>query len=283
MKYCEEYEALLSAFADDACTPEEAEQVREHLAVCPGCRAYWNEILQIKSAFPDVESVEVPEGLADGICAAVRAQPAVRRRRSASAWAKILAPMAACLLIAVVLGFPSADRNVVPQRADTEQQEPVDADGADSTAPDASDSSAAQYQSEARADADTETSAPVSGKDKDLSSTGDNSTEGEVSGKSVSPANEVGVAPAIMNAEDSYARSLTLTQAQADSLPAELSALLSEDTLVSDDGTVRVYTISASEFDAISARFPQAEATSDPAAADADSCCIRVTAEEVSK
>ena len=281
MKYCEEYEALLSAFADDACTPEEAEQVREHLAVCPGCRAYWNEILQIRAAFPDAESVEVPEGLADGICAAIRAQPAVRRRRPASAWAKVLAPMAACLLIAVALGFPSADRNVVPQAADTDQLETPATDGADSSAPDASDS-AAPYQGDAEGDTGTSAPAPVEG--AELPSVEDSGAQGGISGKSVSPADEdAGAAPAIMNAENSYARSLALTEGQAASLPAELQALLREDALVSDDGSARVYAVSGAEFAAIAARFPQAEITRDPAAADADSCCIRVTAGEASR
>jgi hypothetical protein len=100
MKYCEEYAALLDAFADGECTPQEADRVREHLKSCAGCRAYLNEVLLVKEAFPDVEDTEVPDGFADGIMAAVRAN-AVPRRRTMGQWAKIWLPRAACLALAV--------------------------------------------------------------------------------------------------------------------------------------------------------------------------------------
>ncbi len=268
MKYCEEYLALLSAFADDACTPEEAQRVREHLAVCPGCRAYWNEMLQIKAAFPDVDSVEVPEGLADGICAAVRAQPAVRHRRSAAAWAKILAPMAACLLIAVALGFPSAQRNVVSQRTDTDQQEKADPDGKGASVPTGDDAST-QYQAEADLAEQTpgqELQAPA--------------TQQDAAGKSTFPENEVAVAPVTLNLGDEYAQSLTLEQQQLPSLPDDLRALLQSEKLKATEGTVRIYAVTAEEFGTIAALFPQAERTSNSAAADPNLCCIRVKTEE---
>ena len=75
MKYCEEYAALLDAYFDGECTPEEAEQVRAHIAVCPGCRAYLNELALLRDAFPDGEDTEVPEGFADGVMAAIAGTP----------------------------------------------------------------------------------------------------------------------------------------------------------------------------------------------------------------
>jgi|GEM_PF-936658 len=106
MKYCEEYAALLDAFADGECTPEEAARVREHLAGCAGCRAYLNEILKMKAAFPDPEDTEVPAGFADGVMAAVRADAAPRKGRTRR-WMKVLLPLAACLAVAVaVRGLP---------------------------------------------------------------------------------------------------------------------------------------------------------------------------------
>lgn len=99
MKYCEEYAALLDAYFDGECTPGEAEQVRAHIAVCPGCRAYLNELALLRDAFPDEEDTEVPEGFADGVMAAIRADAAPRKRHSR--W-KPLIPMAACLAVIVL-------------------------------------------------------------------------------------------------------------------------------------------------------------------------------------
>ena len=102
MKCCEEYAALLNAYFDGECTPEETERVRAHLAECPGCRAYLAELAAIRDAFPTLEDTEVPDGLADAVCAAVRADAAPRRapRRH---WWKTVCTAAACLALLAVL------------------------------------------------------------------------------------------------------------------------------------------------------------------------------------
>ena len=99
MKYCEEYAALLDAYFDGECTPGEADRVRAHIAVCPGCRAYLNELALLRDAFPDAEDTEVPEGFADGVMAAIRADAAPQKRPSR--W-KRLVPVAACLAVVVL-------------------------------------------------------------------------------------------------------------------------------------------------------------------------------------
>lgn len=99
MKYCEEYAALLDAWFDGECTPEEAEQVRSHIAACPGCRAYLNQLALLRDAFPDREDTEVPEGFADGVMAAIRADAAPQKRPHR--W-KPLVSMAACLAVIVL-------------------------------------------------------------------------------------------------------------------------------------------------------------------------------------
>ncbi|MDY3281604.1 anti-sigma factor family protein [Dysosmobacter sp.] len=99
MKYCEDYAALLDAYFDGECTPEEAERVRAHIAGCPGCRAYLNELALLRDAFPDEEDTEVPEGFADGVMAAIRADAAPQKRPGR--W-KRLVPMAACLALIVL-------------------------------------------------------------------------------------------------------------------------------------------------------------------------------------
>lgn len=100
MKYCEEYAALLDAYADGECTPEEQERVRAHLDTCAGCRAYLQTVQLMKDAFPAAEDADVPEGLADGVMAAVRAHAAPQRRTTRQQLKRWL-PLCACLALAV--------------------------------------------------------------------------------------------------------------------------------------------------------------------------------------
>ena len=102
MNICEEYAALLDMYADGFCTEEETAQVRRHLAECPVCRAYVEEILLMRAAFPDAEETEVPDGFAEGVMAAIRAEAAPRKKRTA-VWKRALLPVAACLTLVVAL------------------------------------------------------------------------------------------------------------------------------------------------------------------------------------
>lgn len=107
MKYCEEYAALLDLYVDGELSPEEMAAVQEHLDQCPDCRRYVDEILEIRAAFPDVEETPVPEGFADGVMEAIRAaSPAPRKtthRKTGRRWIKVLAPLAACIAVAVLV------------------------------------------------------------------------------------------------------------------------------------------------------------------------------------
>ena len=107
MKYCEEYAALLDLYVDGELSPEEMAAVQEHLDQCPDCRRYVDEILEIRAAFPDVEETPVPAGFADGVMEAIRAaSPApgkTARRKTGRRWIKVLAPLAACIAVAVLV------------------------------------------------------------------------------------------------------------------------------------------------------------------------------------
>ena len=66
MKACKEFEARISALIDDELSPEERAAVLEHIADCPACKAYWEDLLTIG----DILRVEIfkgiPSRVADG-------------------------------------------------------------------------------------------------------------------------------------------------------------------------------------------------------------------------
>ena len=107
---CKEYEARINALIDDELTAQERAQVLEHMAQCPACHAYWEELLQIRDALR--EPVEVPAGFADGVMARVRetAQDSAATQRKTlrfPLW-KRFAGLAACCAV-VLLGIWAMD------------------------------------------------------------------------------------------------------------------------------------------------------------------------------
>lgn len=119
MKYCDDYAALLDLYVDGELPPAEMAGVQAHLDTCPGCRAYVDDALAIRAAFPTAEDTEVPDGFAQGVMAAIRAQKpqAAPQKRKLS---KILLPLAACCAIVLLVrgvGFPGGGKLEAP--ADT--------------------------------------------------------------------------------------------------------------------------------------------------------------------
>ncbi len=105
MKYCTEYAALLDLFVDGELDTAEMEQVQAHLEDCPGCRAYVDDALLIRAAFPDVEDVEVPEGFAAGVMERIRAdgKKNAEAQKSGRRWLRTLVPLAACCALVALL------------------------------------------------------------------------------------------------------------------------------------------------------------------------------------
>ena len=118
MENCTEFAALLDPYIDGELSAADAARVRAHLAVCGRCRAYVQAALAIRDAFPDAEDTEMPEGFAESVMAAVRADAAPRRRRRPR-WQRTLLPLAACFAVAVlaVSGLPRLQDNTAASTA----------------------------------------------------------------------------------------------------------------------------------------------------------------------
>ena len=114
MKYCEDYAALLDLYVDGELSPDDMDRVRAHLETCPGCRAYVDDALAIRAAFPDVEDTEVPAGFAGGVMSAVRAaaqeKPAAPQAKKRH-WGRVLLPLAACCAIVILLHGVTGSKN----------------------------------------------------------------------------------------------------------------------------------------------------------------------------
>ena len=97
MKICENYALLLDQFLDGELSKEDEALMRERLVSCPACAAYVADAMAIRAAFEDLDEIEVPEGLSDGVMAVIRAHAAPRKKNHR--WMKAAASLAACAAI----------------------------------------------------------------------------------------------------------------------------------------------------------------------------------------
>ena len=150
MKNCETFAALLDLYVDGELSPEEMAAVQDHLGGCQHCRAYVDEALQIRAAFPDAEDTPVPDGFAQGIMAEIRRNPQAKKSR-ATPWKKVFLPMAACfalIFLALPLRQAASRADGVPETAPAESaaETPQTAAGTEAgqAAPSSGEASAAQ-------------------------------------------------------------------------------------------------------------------------------------------
>ena len=121
MKYCEKFAALLDPFVDGELSPGEMARVQAHLDECPACRAYVDDALAIRAAFPDAEDTELPDGFAESVMARIQAEAVPRaeaasqteavpraetahKKKPSRPWLKALASLAACCAIVLLVG-----------------------------------------------------------------------------------------------------------------------------------------------------------------------------------
>lgn len=213
MKYCEDFAALLDLYVDGELSPGEMVRVQAHLDECPACRAYVDDALAIRAAFPSVEDTQVPDGFAEGVMAAIRAQAAPRKK--SRPWLKAALPLAACLALVVLVRSG-------PLR---QQKFEAAADAASVTAETATEVPEAAAEEEAPAELESQVRASAE--------------------DSAAPQIEAYMAPTETQiASKNAAPVLTLTEDQAGSLLAEF-------TPVEETETVLRYELTASEYEAL--------------------------------
>ena len=101
---CTEYEALLDLYVDGELTTEELLRVQTHLDHCPHCRAYVDDAMAMRLAFPEIEETELPEGFHESVMARIAAESApVAKKSSRNRWWKTLAPVAAACFAVMLL------------------------------------------------------------------------------------------------------------------------------------------------------------------------------------
>ncbi len=106
MNDCEKYEALCSAMMDNALTVQEKEELDAHLAACPSCRAYLEDLREMNTLWKELEvpvSKELHEKMMEVIETEVQktiVQTPQKERRRPPVFT-MLAAAAACVMLAV--------------------------------------------------------------------------------------------------------------------------------------------------------------------------------------
>ena len=251
MRYCEEFAALLDPYIDNELSPEETARVREHLRTCDGCRAYVQAALLMRDAFPEAEDAVVPEGFAEGVMAAIRAD-AAPRKRPRSRWQRTLLPLAACFAVVVlaVSTLPrsgdTAVRNDETTQAESQLPESASVSAADSGAVDSA-ADAAQAEEDTAA-----TNAPAT--DDASASETQPASSGVQEGAEVPPADTRTTSlPETSSSEAAESAAAPVPYA-VQTLPCltlteqEAGTLLERFTPVSDEDGTLIYELTAAEY-----------------------------------
>ena len=110
MRTCEEYEALISALLDGALADGDREELMAHMAGCPACQAYFDDLLAIRTALSGLED-KAPAGFTDRVMDQVRRESRQTEKKENSRKAvafpywRRYAAMAACCAIVAIAGF----------------------------------------------------------------------------------------------------------------------------------------------------------------------------------
>ena len=230
MKYCDDYAALLDLYVDGELSPEEMSRVRDHLDRCPGCRAYVDDSLSIRAAFPDVEDVEVPAGFAEGVMARVQKEAASKKKQP-TPWRKVLPTLVACCALVILL------RNVPGMFSGRKAEAPAAMDAA---APAMTMESASEEKSEAAMEE------PAAMMDRQIAADSNAVTAAEEAPAECAEPQEADKAagPYTYTASGTVYTSIL-------TLPPEGAELMAEYTPVHESGTEARYELTAQEAEAL--------------------------------
>ncbi len=101
MSGCESYETLISALLDGALEESERRELEDHLASCPACRAYLEDLKAIQTAIGGLD-VPAPAGFTGKVMDKIRAesQPAKKAKTIRfPRWQRWAAAAACCALV----------------------------------------------------------------------------------------------------------------------------------------------------------------------------------------
>lgn len=120
MRSCTEYEALISAFIDDALAEEERGALMEHMAVCPRCQAYFNDQIAIHDAIHPMEETAAPADFTSQVMEQIHSEKSAAKKVIPFPRWRQWAAMAACCAVAVgLLAFGGMGGQVAPGGAAT--------------------------------------------------------------------------------------------------------------------------------------------------------------------
>ena len=103
MKHCEEYAALLSAFADGEVTQQEHQEVLCHMERCEGCREYLADIMAAKEEVA-CPVPQLPEDFSDQVMWRVKREKSKKAKKSRRVMTAV-ASAAACLVLVMALPY----------------------------------------------------------------------------------------------------------------------------------------------------------------------------------
>jgi len=103
MADCDKYIELISAALDGACSPAERTELEAHLAACPQCKAFYDDLKTIHDTLSTLPAMDPPADLKDRVMAAIEADNVVPLpvKKKPIPWRRWGATAAAALLVAI--------------------------------------------------------------------------------------------------------------------------------------------------------------------------------------
>lgn len=138
---CERAWELLSQQLDEPLSPQEKQELEEHLAACPSCRRDKEDLEQLDQALRNLGEIQAPAGFTQRVMAQVQ-QQAQSKPKAAPLWrrpqVRALAGLAACALLCFGIyrslpqGGTLSGGMVTSGQGETSSQSPGTADSAQS-------------------------------------------------------------------------------------------------------------------------------------------------------